>query len=160
MNVTGLRILSNFLEHKRIAAFILKPDEYWIFQSFQMLRTGMENETRNDREITVQKIKVFIQKHLVEDVTLQTIADHMFMHPVHISRIFKLETGENISDYVLRLKMEIAASMLANPALKNYEISLHLGYQNPNYFNKVFKKYYSLTPQEYRQKLESGDGLT
>lgn len=128
----------------------------WIFQSFQMLKQCMENETRNEREFTVQKIKAFIQKHLVEDVSLQTIADYMFMHPVHVSRIYKLETGENLSDYVLRLKMELAASMLVNPALKSYEIALQLGYQNPNYFNKVFKKYYSLTPQEFRQKLDNG----
>lgn len=126
----------------------------WIFQSFQLLQQCMENETRNDRENAVRKIQQFVQKHLVEDVSLQAIADHMYMHPVHVSRIYKLETGENLSDYVLRLKMELAASMLANPALKNYEIALKLGYQNPNYFIKVFKKYYSLTPQEFRLNLE------
>ncbi|WP_123042068.1 response regulator transcription factor [Cohnella candidum] len=127
----------------------------WIFDSFRMLRQSVENEARDDREIAVQKIKNYVQKHLVEDVSLQRLADYMYMHPVHVSRIFKLQTGENLSDYVLRLKMELAASLLANPAMKSYEISLQLGYQNPNYFNKVFKKYYSLTPQEYRQKLES-----
>ncbi|WP_372632757.1 response regulator [Cohnella sp.] len=130
----------------------------WIFDAFAMLRQNMENEASDDREIAVQKIKSYVQKHLVEDVSLQTLADHMFMHPVHVSRIFKLQTGENLSDYVLRLKMELASSLLANPAMKSYEISSRLGYQNPNYFNKVFKKYYSLTPQEYRQKLESRSG--
>ncbi|MEV5030247.1 response regulator [Paenibacillus sp. LPE1-1-1.1] len=128
----------------------------WITQSFAALRACMENETRNERELTVQRMKQFIRKHLVEDVSLQAIADHMYMHPVHVSRIFKLETGDNLSDYVLRLKMEQAAVMLANPALKSYEIASQLGYQNPNYFNKVFKKYYSLTPQEYRHKQLDG----
>jgi len=127
----------------------------WIFDSFRMIRQSMENEARDDREIAVQKIKNYVQKHLVEDVSLQALADYMFMHPVHVSRMFKLQTGDNLSDYVLRLKMEMAASLLANPTLKSYEISFQLGYQNPNYFNKVFKKYYSSTPQEYRQKLES-----
>lgn len=47
--------------------------------------------------------------------------------------------------------------MLANPALKNYEIALQLGYQNPNYFIKVFKKYYSVTPQEFRLNLDKGE---
>ncbi|PYI55730.1 response regulator [Paenibacillus flagellatus] len=128
----------------------------WMFQSFALLQQCMENETRNDRESAVRRIQSFVQQHLVEDVSLQAIADHMYMHPVHVSRIYKLETGENISDYVLRLKMELAASLLADPSLKNYEVSLKLGYQNPNYFIKVFKKYYSVTPQEYRLKLESG----
>ncbi|MDI4645186.1 response regulator [Cohnella hashimotonis] len=127
----------------------------WMLDSFRMIRQSMVNEERDDREVAVGKIKSFVQKHLVEDVSLQALADHMYMHPVHVSRLFKLQTGENLSDYVLRLKMELAASLLANPAMKSYEISLRLGYQNPNYFNKVFKKYYSLTPQEYRQKLGS-----
>ncbi|MGF9710639.1 response regulator transcription factor [Paenibacillus naphthalenovorans] len=130
--------------------------ENWMFQSFRRLQQCMENETRNNRENAVRKIQQFVQKHLVEDVSLQAIADHMYMHPVHVSRIYKLETGENISDYVLRLKMEMAASLLADNTLKNYEIALKLGYQNPNYFIKVFKKYYSLTPQEFRLKLEEG----
>ncbi|MBD2871103.1 response regulator [Paenibacillus arenilitoris] len=128
----------------------------WMFEALQLLRQSMENETRNDRDITVNQIKQFVQKHLVDDVSLQAIADDLYMHPVHVSRVFKLETGENLSDYVLRLKMELAASMLADPSLKSYEIALKLGYQNPNYFNKVFKKYYSLTPQEYRQKQGNG----
>lgn len=128
--------------------------EQWIFNSFRQLQQGMENETRNDREGAVRKIQLFVQKHLVEDVSLQAIADHMYMHPVHVSRVYKLETGENLSDYVLRLKMELAASLLANGALKNYEIGLKLGYQNPNYFIKVFKKYYFVTPQEFRLRLE------
>jgi two-component system response regulator YesN len=129
----------------------------WIFQTYGLLRQCMENETRNDREAAIHKIQLFVQKYLVEDVSLQAIADHMFMHPVHVSRLYKLETGENLSDFVLRLKMELAASMLANPSLKIYEIALQLGYQKPNYFIKVFKKYYSLTPQEFRQKLEHGE---
>ncbi|WP_284645485.1 response regulator transcription factor [Paenibacillus silviterrae] len=135
----------------------IKALEGWAFESLRLMRTSMESETRNDREHAVEKIKQYIQRNLTEDVSLQAVADYMYMHPVHISRIYKFETGENLSDYILRLKMELAASMLANRSLKNYEIALQLGYQNPNYFNKVFKKYYSLTPQEYRLKLEEGN---
>jgi len=135
----------------------IKSLETWTFQAFHRMQQVMENETKNDRELTVGKIKQYIQKHLTEDVSLQAVADSLYMHPVHISRVYKLETGENLSDYILRLKMEMAASLLANRTLKNYEIALKLGYQNPNYFNKVFKKYYSLTPQEYRLKLEESN---
>ncbi|GBF74170.1 DNA-binding response regulator [Paenibacillus sp. 598K] len=126
----------------------------WMLRACAQLRQSMDRETRNDREHAVQRIQTFIRSRLTEDVSLQAIADHMYMHPVHVSRVYKLETGDNISDYVLRLKMELAASLLADPSLKNYEIALRLGYQNPNYFNKVFKRYYALTPQEYRQTLD------
>lgn len=137
----------------------LESFHQWMFQSLELLQHCMESETRNDRENAVRKIKHFVEKHLVDDVSLQAISDSMYMHPVHVSRIFKLETGENLSDFVLRLKMEKAAALLADPSLKNYEVALRLGYQNPNYFIKVFKKYYSVTPQEFRQKLESVSDL-
>lgn len=128
----------------------------WAYTALDLLQSYMDNEMKSARETTVMKIQSFVQKHLVEDVSLQAIADAMFMHPVHVSRIYKLETGENLSDYVLRLKMEKAVALLTNSSLKNYEIAMQLGYQNPNYFIKVFKKYYALTPQEFRSKLAEG----
>ncbi|QJD81982.1 response regulator [Cohnella herbarum] len=125
----------------------------WASQALDFMQRDMERETRSTRETVVRKIQEFVRKHLGEDVSLLAIADHMYMHPVHVSRIYKLVAGENLSDYVLRLKMERAVELLTGSTLKNYEIALRLGYQNPNYFIKVFKKYYSVTPQEYRLKL-------
>lgn len=128
----------------------------WVSQVLPLLEQSAEQATRSDRSAAVSRIKRFIRDHLSQDISLQAIADHMYMHPVHVSRVFKMETGANVSDYVLRLKMEQAAEMLADHSLKNFEIALKLGYQNPNYFIRVFKKYYSVTPQEYRNNLEAG----
>ncbi|GIO89547.1 response regulator [Paenibacillus lactis] len=128
----------------------------WVNQVLPLLEQSAERATRSDRSAAVSRMKRFIREHLSEDISLQAIADHMYMHPVHVSRLFKMETGSNLSDYVLRLKMERAAEMLADHSLKNFEIALKLGYQNPNYFIRVFKKYYSVTPQEYRNNLEAG----
>ncbi|TBL76514.1 response regulator [Paenibacillus thalictri] len=130
--------------------------ENWIFEAARLLQQSMEHDTRSDRESAVSKIHQFVQRHLADDVSLQAIADYLNMHPVHVSRLYKLETDENLSDYVLRLKMELAASLLRSNDLKIYEIGMKLGYPNPNYFIKVFKKHYALTPQEFRLKLEGG----
>ncbi|WP_456287485.1 response regulator [Paenibacillus sp. AK002] len=128
----------------------------WVGQVLPLLESSAEQATRSDRSAAVSRMKRFIRDHLSQDISLQAIADHMYMHPVHVSRLFKLETGFNVSDYVLRLKMEQAAELLADHSLKNFEIALKLGYHNPNYFIRVFKKYYSVTPQEYRKSLETG----
>ncbi|SEK50885.1 two-component system, response regulator YesN [Paenibacillus sp. cl141a] len=128
----------------------------WVGQVLPLLESSAEQATRSDRSAAVSRMKRFIRDHLSQDISLQAIADHMYMHPVHVSRLFKMETGSNVSDYVLRLKMEQAAELLADHSLKNFEIALKLGYHNPNYFIRVFKKYYSVTPQEYRNSLETG----
>jgi len=61
-----------------------------------------------------------------------------------------LETGENISDFITRHKMEKSRKLLISSTKKIFEIAIEVGYQNPHYFIKVFKKYFGKTPQEYR----------
>jgi two-component system response regulator YesN len=72
------------------------------------------------------------------------------MHPSYLSRLYKLEMGENISDYITKLKLEKSIQLLKSSTKKVYEISIEVGYQNPHYFIKLFKKHYGTTPQEYR----------
>jgi two-component system response regulator YesN len=128
----------------------------WVFQVSQQLQHYMNVETQNESSRLVRSIEDFINKYIGTDVSLQAIADHLFLHPVYVSRVYKLETGENLSNYILRIKMEKAATLLTGTKLKTYEIALQLGYSNPKYFIKVFKKYYSLPPQEFR--LNSSEG--
>uniref|UniRef100_UPI003B8A79DA helix-turn-helix transcriptional regulator n=1 Tax=Cohnella rhizosphaerae TaxID=1457232 RepID=UPI003B8A79DA len=63
----------------------------------------------------------------------------------------KKETGENISEYVLRLRMDKAVFLLKDSKYKIYEVAGLLGYKNPTYFIKVFKDRFGVTPQEFRE---------
>jgi two-component system, response regulator YesN len=113
---------------------------------FEELDTKIENSKAN----LIIKAQRFINVHLSEDVTLQAVADHVFLHPAYLSSIFKAETGENLRDYVIRLKMEKATYLLKHTNYRIYQICDQIGYQNPPYFIKIFKKFYGVTPQEYR----------
>ncbi|BBI33568.1 response regulator transcription factor [Cohnella abietis] len=124
----------------------------WAHQTLGKIREHSELVTASSRDTTIKRIQDFVQQNLNGDVSLQKIADDLGTHPVHVSRVYKLEKGENLSEYITRLKMEKAAHLLMASTDKIYEISLELGYLNPNYFIKVFKKYYGLTPQDYRQR--------
>ncbi|WNR45982.1 response regulator transcription factor [Paenibacillus roseipurpureus] len=121
-------------------------------EQLQRLRQDMEQETRSARSSLVAQIQLYVEQHLSEDVSLQAIADQVFLNPGYLSKIFKLETGENISDYLYRLRMDRAVVMLQQTPMKIYQISEKLGYQNTPYFIKVFKKYFGVTPQEYRDR--------
>lgn len=74
----------------------------------------------------------------------------MNLHTTHLSKIYKIETGEGISDYVSRLRMERACHLLKSTDKKVYEISTEIGYLEPAYFIKVFKRQFGVTPQDYR----------
>ncbi|MGF7031601.1 two-component system response regulator YesN [Paenibacillus mucilaginosus] len=122
----------------------------WTWKVFDLFERHALNETRNARVNAVKEAQKFIQGSLADHTSLQSIADHLQMNPAYLSRIYKLETGENLSDYVTRLKVEQAARQLKFTTKKIYEIAMELGYQNANYFIKIFKKHVGLTPQEYR----------
>src|SRR5690606_25316723 len=107
-------------------------------------------ETKDTRRSLINEIQSYVQRHLAEDVSLQSIADHVFLHPVYVSKIYKLETGDNLSEYVLKTRMNKAEYLLKHSHDKIYEIAAHLGYQRPHSFNHAFKKVYGMTPQEYR----------
>ncbi|MFD2611318.1 response regulator [Paenibacillus gansuensis] len=122
----------------------------WSQRVLRKLKEDMESEIQLSRSSIVREVHQFVEDHLSEDVSLKSIADHIYLHPVYLSRIYKLETGQGLSDYILQLRMEKAAHWLRNTHEKIYEIAMKLGYHNPNYFAKTFKKHFGMTPQEYR----------
>jgi two-component system response regulator YesN len=126
----------------------------WSLRTLYCLQVDMDHETHNARLSTINEIRSFIDNNLAEDVSLQAIADHVFMHPVYVSKIYKLESGDNLSEYVNRIRMDKAAFLLTNNQEKIYEIAAQLGYQRPHSFNHAFKKHYGVTPQEYRVQNE------
>lgn len=122
----------------------------WSLGVLARLKEGASNEVKDIRSSYVAKIQEFAERNLHHDVSLRALADHVNLHPTHLSKIYKIETGEGISDYVFRLRMERACHMLKTTEKKVYEISQDIGYLDPAYFIKVFKRHFGLTPQEYR----------
>ena len=78
------------------------------------------------------------------------LAEVAHMHPTNFVRYFKAQIGATPKAYVQRLRMERAGELLRKSSLYISEIAERLGYYDGMYFSKVFKKYHSLTPSEYR----------
>lgn len=85
------------------------------------------------------------------NITLNSAAEKVGINPTYLSILFKEKTGENFKDYILKLKAEAAKELLNDPALKIYEISEKLGYNDSKHFSKMFRKITGLTPTEYRE---------
>jgi len=75
------------------------------------------------------------------------------MTPTYFSYIFKKETGENVSTYLNQVRIEKAKELLRDETVKTYEVAYQVGFNDPNYFYVLFKKYTGCTPGEYRQKI-------
>jgi two-component system, response regulator YesN len=114
-----------------------------------------DNFTQNEEMNNMQKIEEYLRTHFQEDINLQTIADRFFLNRDYISRKFKQEFNETITDYLTKIRIEKAKELLGNPTKKIYEIAYQVGYQNEKYFSKVFKKQTRATPNEYRNSFLS-----
>lgn len=122
----------------------------WVRNVYDKFHASALQESRTARTGIVMEAQKYVLANLSQNSSLQEISDQLRLHPAYLSRVYKLETGENISEYITRLKLEKSVQLLTLSTMKIYEIAIEIGYQNPNYFNKVFKKHFGLTPQEYR----------
>jgi two-component system, response regulator YesN len=113
------------------------------------LKKVKKSTLQNSNNI-ITDIEKYLQENFDRDVKLQEISDHFYISREYISRKFKQEFNENISDYVVRIRMDKAKTLLKNSQLKIYEIANMIGYQDDKYFRKVFKKVEGITPNEYR----------
>ncbi|MDQ0087047.1 two-component system response regulator YesN [Paenibacillus anaericanus] len=124
----------------------------WSERVIASYRRSVSDVKTDSRSSIIRKVQEFIIANL-DIASLQTISSNIYLNPSYLSKIYKLETGEGISEYILRVRMEKASMLLAQSPEKIYEISIMLGYQKPSYFIQLFKKFYGVTPQEYRNKL-------
>ena len=111
-----------------------------------------EGEKDKDR-IIIREAKQYMMDHFEMDLALTDVARHVGLNPVYFSRLFKQETGENYSDFVIRIRIQKAMEYLKDPYYKVYEIGHLVGYKNTKYFHKLFKRQTGLTPSEYRDQL-------
>ncbi|HZT99337.1 MAG TPA: helix-turn-helix transcriptional regulator, partial [Ktedonobacteraceae bacterium] len=87
-----------------------------------------------------------------QPLSLSHIADTLGVHPSYLSRAFKKEVGMTLTDYINRLRIEEAKYLLDQGGISVTEAALNVGYNDPNYFSKVFTKLEHVTPQEYRKR--------
>ena len=92
----------------------------------------------------------YIEKNFQENINLNKISNYVSLSKNYFCNIFKKETGITIWDYLIKIRMEEAKQMLLDTGLKTYEVSERVGYDDPSYFGRLFKKYTGFTPIEFR----------
>ena len=110
----------------------------------------MVNSDKNYKSIII-KAKKFIEQNYQKDISLESTALHINLSPAYFSRLFSRETGGSFIDYLTALRVEHAREYLKNTNKKVHEISELVGYKNPYYFSRIFKKITGVTPLEYRK---------
>lgn len=93
----------------------------------------------------------YIQHHMSENITVEKLAKELFLSRPYLSRRFKEETGESLTDFILKEKTEEAKRLLRYSDKSLTAIGNYLGFSSQSHFARVFKKYAKVTPSEYRE---------
>ncbi len=94
----------------------------------------------------------YIRHHLSEPITAEDIAKELYLSRPYLSRKFIEETGESLTNFILKEKTEEAKRLLRYSDKSLTAISDYLGFSSQSHFSKVFKKYANCAPGEYRAK--------
>lgn len=98
----------------------------------------------------ITEIMRIIQQHYSDNLTIADIASQVYLAKTYICLLFKQETGETINEYITRVRMEKAKELLEETDRKLAEICSAIGYAEPSYFTKQFRKYTGMNPSDYR----------
>ena len=104
----------------------------------------------------IRKALDHINAHYAEDLSLNTVADVVFLNRDYLSRQFKKEVGVNFSEYLMSVRMKQARCLLENSSLRISEVALRVGITNMSYFSTVFHKVFGCKPNDVRKNKQSG----
>lgn len=119
--------------------------------------TLVNNHSTRNYSLPIQRVIIQINLDLTADLSLKAMAEHLNVNASYLSNLFRKETGYTLTNYVNQKRMEYAAWMLSSTQLPISTIAQHCGILDDNYFSKLFKKQYNVTPTQYRDTVGKHD---
>ncbi|SFO97343.1 response regulator transcription factor [Salibacterium halotolerans] len=147
--------IKQILNDRRIDAPGKDPDDMDSAEDwFELIRWSCMKIRQHYRSLNkMERTKAWIDENPQASLTLEDAAAHAGISASYFSQLFKTTTGENLTDYVTRHRLEKAVELLKKQAYSLKEISYMVGYKDPNYFSRVFKKHYALSPKQYQNTI-------
>jgi two-component system response regulator YesN len=111
----------------------------------------LEAIEQDKNSLIIKRCKEYLDKHYMEELSLEKIAAMFHFNPSYFSNLFKQKTGANLTDYIINLRIEHAKHIIAASDAKVADVSREVGFRNTAYFIKMFKRRTGLSPNRYRQ---------
>lgn len=135
----------NCKDQKELHQVLLRSAEYFI--------QGMPYKIKSSVQGNSLKFALnYIEKNFKNNIMLQDVANELNFSNAYLSKRFKKDLGTNFNKYLTQRRIDEAKRMLIQTKMSINDIAFDIGYNEPNYFCKVFKKNEGITPTEYREK--------
>lgn len=100
----------------------------------------------------IHKAVDYLKNNYRKKITLEDVAKAVYLSPSHLGTIFKQELGCTFLEFLTRVRIEEAKTLLRDPSYNVIQAAYSLGFKDPGYFTKVFKRSEGITPSQYREK--------
>lgn len=111
---------------------------------------SIDNNILNNPSNPITEVVEYIRLNLKENINLKNLSDKACMSTTSFYRFFKRELGMSPIEFVLSEKIKCAKKLLRNPAIQINEVCYLSGFEDANYFTRLFKKYEGITPKQYQ----------
>lgn len=125
---------------------------YWLFKVLDYYINNIVIITHGYNSEIIKKAMTYINNHYKENINIEQVAGYVHLNHSYFSTLFKKETGQTFSEYLLKNRIEESKLLLANTDMGILDISLSVGLNSQSYFTKVFKKQTGITPNQYRKQ--------
>ena len=144
--------------HKQTSPFMLKS---LVMKVLVLLHREINEEIPNlnsqefsfksrEKKAIVETITKYLNEKYTQDISLYTLSKNMYLSPVYISKIFKEIMGDSPINYLIQIRLTKAKDLLKDSELSIKTIAKMVGYNDPYYFSKLYKKYYGISPNKVR----------
>lgn len=149
-------IKNSFLNRKDYLPVLIQIDNYeqlrkWfidkIAQACRNIVTKKEEQTGG----IISRARAYIEENYHRNISLEAVSKSADISPYYFSKLFKAETGVKFIDYLTGTRIDKAKKLLLNTGRSIKSICVDIGYNDPNYFSRIFKKCVGVTPTEFRK---------
>lgn len=131
--------------------YILKPvNPLEIKETMSRILTNSDNIPQLSN--SVKEVVRIIEKEYSSDLTLENIAERIYLSTPYLGTLFTKELGTTFNQYLTTIRMDKASELLTNTNFKIATVATLVGINNPSYFNKIFKQKFAVTPAEFRKQ--------
>jgi two-component system response regulator YesN len=117
-----------------------------------LLLESADDDKEDISRQTIRHTKEYINAHITEDISLQRLSEVTGYNLSYLSRFFSEKTGEKLTQYIAKRKLECIQALMRNPELSLTDIAEQAGFKTRSYFNRFIKRVAGMTPQKLREE--------
>ena len=123
---------------------------HWLNREMSNLMDSVFDFNKMRHANIVHQCVQYINSHYNEKITLESLSYQVYLSPTYLSRVFREETGDTVTEYITTVRIDHSKELLRHKTLSVADIAQMVGFEDQSYFSRIFKKNVGLSPLRYR----------